>query len=120
MTETEPAPSAVRSGIGEDAGTLPGRARLALAVASAVEGVPGVALTAGAGVAVATQYRGGRVDGVLVDADRVTVQIVAGAWPLPRLVDAVRRAVAVVLAAAGDGRVVDVHVADLDPDALRP
>ncbi len=90
------------------------RARLAMAIADAVRSVPGARLSAGSGVAVATQYRGGRVLGVSLTGEEVTVQIVAAAVPLPPLLEALHRTVAAAMERAGDIRTVHVHVADVD------
>ena len=66
------------------------RGRLALAVAAAVDTVGGVRRTGGPGVEVATQYPGGRVLGVRLGTDEVTVHIVAERLPLDAVADAVR------------------------------
>lgn len=123
--ELGPAPQTARAELGPArpapaaAPSAPtGRARLAVDIAAAVEAVPGAVLTAGQGVALATQFRGGSVAGVRLDDESVTVQIVARTVPLPSLVDAVHVAAAQVLRAHRDGRAVLVHVADLDWEAV--
>jgi hypothetical protein len=90
------------------------RGRLALAVAAAVDSVGGVRRTGGHGVEVATQYPGGRVLGVRLGADEVTVHIVAERLPIDAVADAVRVAARSALAGLGDNRGVAVSVEDLD------
>ena len=94
------------------------RGRLALAVAAAVDAVGGVRRTGGPGVEVATQYPGGRVLGVRLGADEVTVHIVAERLPLDAVADAVRFAASSALARLGDSRAVAVSVDDLDVASL--
>ena len=67
------------------------RGRLALAVAAAVDTVVGVRRTGGPGVEVATQYPGGRVVGVRLGPDEVTVHIIAERLPLDTVADAAPR-----------------------------
>ena len=94
------------------------RGRLALAVAAEVDTVGGVRRTGGPGVEVATQYPGGRVLGVRLGADEVTVHIIAERLPLDMLAEAVRFAARSALAAHGDRRAVVVRVDDLDVMSL--
>jgi hypothetical protein len=83
-------------------------------LALAVDAVAGVRRSAGSGVEVATQYRGGRIVGVELADREVTVQVVAERLPLGPLADNVRAAARAVLHAAGDDRPVRVVVDDLD------
>ncbi len=92
------------------------RGRLALVVAAAVDEVGGARRAAGSGVEVATQYRGGRVVGVRLSPDRVTVNVVASDLRVKDLADAVHDAVCRALKSAGEQRWVDVVVADVDLD----
>ena len=92
------------------------RGILAAEIAAAVAAVPGVSLTAGSAVAVATQYPGGTVAGVRLDDGAVLVQLTAERLPLPPLISAVRQAAVAVLQTVGVDRSVHVHVADLDLD----
>lgn len=95
------------------------RVALARAVAAGVTRVRGVArLSGGAGVEAATYHPGGKVLGVRVGQDTVTVHIVADQLPLTDLIKQVRRATMTVLAAYTDGRAVDVVVEDLDITSL--
>ena len=113
MTGTTPTPH--RSGPAPRPPVDPGRrGRLALAVAAEVDTVGGVRRTGGPGVEVATQYPGGRVLGVRLGADEVTVHIIAERLPLDMLAEAVRFAARSALAAHGDSRAVVVRVDDLD------
>lgn len=93
------------------------RANLAATVAAAVDAVPGVRRTPGAGIPVATQYAGGSVVGVGL-GDSVQVHVVASSLPLDGLTAAVHAAVKSVLDAAGDGRPVMVVVDDLEVATL--
>ncbi|MBB5874219.1 hypothetical protein F4553_007653 [Allocatelliglobosispora scoriae] len=100
------------------------RFEVARAVADAVAALPQVArLTAGGlhghGVEVATLIPGGRVVGVLGDADAVRVQIVAARLPLQPVIAAVTAAAAEVLRRYADDRPVEVFVADVSDEALR-
>jgi hypothetical protein len=90
------------------------RGQLASAVAAAVDTVAGVRRTGGGGVEVATQYPGGRVVGVLLGAETVTVQVIAEQFPLIALADSVRAAVRVALSGFDDQRRVDVTIDDID------
>jgi hypothetical protein len=94
------------------------RGRLALAVAAEVDTVGGVRRTGGQGVEVATQYPGGRVLGVLLGPDEVSVHVIAERLPLDVLAEAVRFAARSALAAHGDSRAVAVSVDDLDVASL--
>lgn len=92
---------------------------VASAIADAALGVPGVArLSPGRGVEVSTPYPGGKVVGVRLAADGVTVGIVADRVPLPPVADEVTATVRRVLAAAGDDRPVTVVIDDVLPEAL--
>ncbi len=95
------------------AGRVP-RERTAQLVADAVDSVPGVRRSVGPGVEVATQYRGGKVTGVALGPAEITVCLVALDPHVRRLADAVHAAVRGVLDATGDGRRLDVVVADVD------
>ena len=118
MSGTTPPPT-TNPGPGPRPPVDPGRrGRLALAVAAAVDSVSGVRRTGGPGVEVATQYPGGRVLGVRLGADEVTVHIVAERLPLDAVADAVRVAARSALAAHGDSRAVAVSVDDLDVSFL--
>lgn len=106
----DPAPTWTRAPSGS-------RARLAAAVAAAVDAVPGVRRTAGPVGMIATQHAGGTIAGVRLADQAVEVHVVARAVPLPPLVAAVRTMVHGVLTAADDSRRVDVTVVDLElPD----
>jgi hypothetical protein len=94
------------------------RARLALAVASAVDRIEGVRRFGGRAVEIATQHRGGRVIGIVLAPRVVSVHLVAESLPLEPVLQAVRAAVGRVLADAEDGRAVSVHVEELDLDGL--
>ena len=94
------------------------RGRLALAVAAAVDTVVGVRRTGGPGVEVATQYPGGRVVGVRLGADQVTVHLIAERFPLESVADAVHAAVGAALADLGDRRAVAVTIDDLDVSSM--
>jgi hypothetical protein len=94
------------------------RGRLALAVAAAVDTVGGVRRTGGPGVEVATQYPGGRVVGVRVGTDEVTVHIVAERLPLDAVAEAVQFATRLALSRLGDSRAVTVAIDDLDVASL--
>ncbi|GAA2108284.1 hypothetical protein [Actinomadura alba] len=98
---------------GRDAG---GRAGLALAVASAVEAVPGVVrLVGGRGpLEVATLYRHGKVVGVRHTDRTVIVHIAVGVLPLQGVTRAVGETVRQVLSRAGDDRDVAVVVDELE------
>ena len=86
------------------------RGRLALAVAAAVDTVGGVRRTGGPGIEVATQYPGGRVVGVRVGTDEVTVHIVAERLPLDAVAGAVRLAARSALVSLRDSRTVAVAI----------
>jgi hypothetical protein len=90
------------------------RGRVALAVAEAVDRVDGVRRTAGPGVGVATQYRGGQAVGVGLSDDGVTVHVEVLHIRLAVVVDAVHVAVRQALDGIGDRRPVSVIVDDLD------
>lgn len=90
------------------------RGRLALAVAEAVDAVVGVRRTGGQRVEVATQYPGGRVVGIRLGADEVTVHIIAERLPLHIVAEAVHAAVGPILDSFGDRREVAVCIDDLD------
>ena len=114
MTDTPPPPQTAPSPPVD-----PGRrGRLALAVAAAVDTVAGVRRTGGQGVEVATQYPGGRVVGVRLGPDEVTVHIIAERLPLDTVADAVHAAVGAALAGLGDRRVVAVTIDDLDVSSM--
>jgi hypothetical protein len=89
------------------------RGRLALAVAKAVDSVPGVRRSPGPGVEVATQYREGKVTGIGL-GDTVQVHVVVEVLPLEAVTDQVHRAARHALDAAGDSRAVAVTVDDID------
>jgi hypothetical protein len=95
------------------------RGRLALAVAAAVGSVGGARLTGGPGTEVSTQYPGGRVLGVRLGTDEVTVHVVAERLPLDAVAEAVRSAVRSALVSFGDMRTVAVAIDDLDVVSLR-
>ena len=90
------------------------RGRLALAVAAAVDSVGGARRTGGQGIEVSTQYPGGRVLGVRLGADEVSVHIVAERLPLDAVAEAVRFATRLALSSLGDSRAVAVAIEDLD------
>ncbi len=99
--------------------TDPGaRGRLAMAIATAVDSVPGVRRTAGQGVGVATQYRGGSCDGIQLSTEQVAVYIVANRLPLADVAEDVHRAVRRALEDLDDQRQVTVTIADLDLTSL--
>ena len=119
MTGTTPPPSSTPRPVPRPPVDPGRRGRLALAVAAAVDTVGGVRRTGGPGVEVATQYPGGRVLGVRLGADEVTVHIIAERLPLDAVAEAVRLAARSALASLGDGRAVAVSVDDLDVSSLR-
>jgi hypothetical protein len=87
---------------------------LALAVAVAVDSVGGARRTGGQGIEVSTQYPGGRILGVRLGTDEVTVHIIAERLPLDAVAEAVRSAVRSALSGLGDSRTVAVAIEDLD------
>jgi hypothetical protein len=97
---------------------------IAAAIADAALAVPGVAgLSPGHSsvtghVEVSTPYPGGKVIGVRMAADGVTVAITADRVPLPPIADQVTAAVRRVLSAVGDDRPVTVLIDDVIPEAL--
>lgn len=92
---------------------------VARAVADAALAVPGVAgLSPGKGIEVSTQFSGGKVVGVRLTRDGVTVAIVADRVPLPEIANEVTATVRRVLSATGDDRPVTVVIDDLVPEAL--
>jgi hypothetical protein len=92
---------------------------IASAIADAALGVPGVAgLSPGRGVEVSTPYPGGKVVGVRMAPDGVTVGITVDRVPLPPVADQVTAAVRGVLSAVGDDRPVTVVIDDVLPEAL--
>ncbi len=116
MTDIPPLPQTVPA---TSAPVDPGRrGRLALAVAAAVDTVVGVRRTGGPGVEVATQYPGGRVVGVRLGPDEVTVHVIAERLPLETVADAVHAAVGATLAGLGDRRAVAVSIDDLDVSSM--
>ena len=100
------------------------RAVLALAVAGVVTGVAGVARLADrsepAGVELATHYPGGKVTGVRIVGDTVSVHVVADRLPLPTVAGEARAAAEASLASLGARHRVDVVVEDLEVDELPP
>jgi hypothetical protein len=97
------------------------RRDLALAVAAAVDSIPGVRRTAGSSAAeVSTLYPGGRVDGVSLDEDLVMVCVVLSRLPIPPVLEEIVAAASAALKAYGDSRSVEVVVDDLDIDQLPP
>ncbi|MBA2629875.1 MAG: hypothetical protein H0U84_02490 [Thermoleophilaceae bacterium] len=95
------------------------RAALAQAVAAGVLRVLGVArLTGGRGVEAATYHPGGKVVGVVVRDDAVSVHVVARGRSLTRVVEDVRAATREVLSARGRPVPVEVVVEDLELDHL--
>ncbi len=95
------------------------RTSTAQAVAAGVVRVPGVArLTGGPGVEVATYHPGGKVVGVVVRDDAVSVHLVARALPLTRVVEEVRAATREILTAQGRPPVVDIVIEDVELDRL--
>ncbi len=70
------------------------------------------------GTAIATQYPGGRVLGVQLNADEVVVHIVAERLPVHQAADDAVSAGRRALDAAGDSRLIAVVVDDIDVDAL--
>jgi hypothetical protein len=95
------------------------REDLAHAAADAARSVPGVARLHHRGpVEISTQFPGGKVLGVRLRPDAAEVHIVADRGDLRRIAADVAAAVGSVLAAAGEGRPVEVVVADVTPAAL--
>lgn len=97
------------------ADTATSRAALAQAVAAAARAVDGVVdLSPGPWTPpVATLAPGGTITGVHLGDDRVAVHVVVDRFPLPPLLDAVRRQVEMTLRDRGDGREVFVRVEDV-------
>jgi hypothetical protein len=92
---------------------------VARAVADAALAVPGVAsLSPGPGVEASTQFSGGKVVGVRLARDEVSVRIAADRVPLPPVAAEVTAAVRRVLASIGDDRPVTVFIDDVTAGAL--
>jgi hypothetical protein len=88
-------------------------------VAAAATSVPGVArLVGGTGVEASTHYPGGKVVGVALSADVVSVHCVVDRLPLAPVIDALFEVVGGVLAEAGDARPVRVVVEDVEEVGL--
>lgn len=87
---------------------------VATAVATAVDGVNGARRTVGAGIEVATQYRGGRVVGVRLGDHRIETHIVVEGPDVIGVVDNVHASVRQALDSLGDRRAVAVVVDDVD------
>jgi hypothetical protein len=94
------------------------RHAVAMAMATAVDGVNGARRTAGAGIEVATQYGGGRVVGVRLGDDRIETHIVVEGHDVMGVVDDVHASVRQALDSLGDRRSVAVVVDDVDLGAL--
>ncbi len=92
------------------------RATTALAVAAAVDTVPGVRRSPGNGIEVSTQHAGGKVIGVAVEGGRVRAHLVAETLPLPPLLARVEEAIRSALGPVVDA--VDLVVDDLEVAAL--
>jgi hypothetical protein len=90
------------------------RHAVAMAVATAVDGVNGARRTVGAGIEVATQYGGGRVVGVRLRDDRIETHIVVEGQNVIGVVDNVHVSVRHALDGLGDRRSVAVVVDDVD------
>ena len=101
-----------------EAAAVGGRGHLALAVAAAIDDLPGVRRSSGQGVEVSTQYPGGRVIGVRLTDREVAVHVTAEQLPLEPVVEAVRSAAVSALREASDLRDVAVYVDDLDVQRL--
>jgi hypothetical protein len=94
------------------------RGRLALAVADAVDSTGVVRRSAGSGVEAVTLYPGGRVIGVRLGSQRVTVHVTVVRLPLAAAAAAVRDAAVRAVAAAGLAWEVFVVIDDLDVEQL--
>lgn len=95
------------------------RAELARAVASVAAGVPGVArLSIGTGVEAATQYAGGKVQGVRLLPGQVEVHLVLDRLPVWQVVEVAHRAIADLLVDLAEARQVIVVVDELAVDHL--
>jgi len=92
---------------------------VARSVADAALAVPGVAcLSPGQGVETSTQFSGGKIIGVRLIGDSVTVRIVADRVPLPPVATDVKAAVRAVMSATGDDRPVTVYIDDVAIESL--
>jgi hypothetical protein len=89
-----------------------------MAVAAAVDAVPGVRRSRGTGVEVATQYRGGRTLGVRVREDRVEIHVVAERPEIAQLGEEIHTAARRALDRIGDDRPTAIFVDDLDVVSL--
>ena len=96
------------------------RGQLALAVAAAVDTVKGVHRSGGSGVGIATQYPGGRVVGIHLGEDQISVHIIAEVLPLDSVIEAARSAALSAVREAGDDRPVAVTVEDIEVEFLPP
>ncbi len=108
MTDPAPASAAGPPGV---------RGQLAWRVAAAVDATGGVRRSGGAGVEVATQYRGGRVQGVRIGDGEIIVHVTAEQLDVRRVGDDVRAAVGQVLTGADADRRIVVCVDDIDLDS---
>lgn len=91
---------------------------MALAVAAAVDSVPGARRSRGTGIEVATQYRGGKAIGVGLRDDCVEVHVVAERPDVTRLAEDIHAVTRRALDGIGDRRRVAVFVDDLDVVSL--
>lgn len=97
------------------------RAVLAQRIAERVVRTPGVArLSPGAGVEVATQYARGKVTGVAVSEEKVSVHIVANQLPLAPVIERAQATTQAVLHEVNEERSVEVVVEDLERASLPP
>jgi hypothetical protein len=95
------------------------RAALALAIAAAVDAVPGVRRSGGGtSVPMATQFAGGSVLGVHLEPDRIEVHVTAERLPLRELADELHATLDAALALAGDARPYQLVIDDLDVRTL--
>jgi len=95
------------------------RAVLAQRIAERVVRTPGVArLSPGAGVEVATQYARGKVTGVAVSEEKVSVHIVANQLPLAPVIERAQATIQAVLHEVNEERSVEVVVEDLERASL--
>jgi hypothetical protein len=95
-----------------------GRGEIALAVAAAVDATGFVRRTGGNGVEIATYYAGGKVLGVKLGGEHVTVHVVALRLPLDDTARVVHVACRHALEQLSLDWPVEVAIDDLDVDGL--
>jgi hypothetical protein len=94
------------------------RGDVAEALAEAVDALGLVSRTGGDGVEIATHYAGGKVLGVKLTGDRVTIHVVAERLPLGQSAEAVHATCRSVLERFALDWPVELVIDDLDVDGL--